>query len=140
MRWTSNSRHHSVLHFGFGVKDIVMLSIQFARFGSRGALELMLAGDSPNIAKSYIWNVEIMFLQIMDMVKQTPTYKNKMKALELEHSQARTNKEKGSKNKIWLVLFEFHMKKKMPPKGRVLTFMMKFSMGNFFSCWVCEVY
>ncbi len=99
-----------------------------------------MAGDSPNIAKSYIWNVEIMFLQIMDMVKQTPTYKNKMKALELEHSQARTNKKKGSKNKIWLVLFEFHMKKKMPPKGRVLTFMMKFSMGNFFSCWVCEVY
>jgi len=32
------------------------------------------------------------------------------------------------------------MKKKMPPKGRVLAFMMKFSMGIFFSCWVCEVY
>jgi hypothetical protein len=51
-----------------------------------------MARDSPNIAKSYIWNVEIMFLQIVDMVKQTPAYKNKMKALELEHSQARTNK------------------------------------------------
>jgi len=99
-----------------------------------------MAGDSPNIAKSYIWNVEIMFLHIMDMVKQTPAYKNKMKALELEHNQARTNKKKGSKNKIQLVLFEFHMKKKMPPKGRVLAFMMKFSMGKFLSCWVCEVY
>jgi hypothetical protein len=44
------------------------------------------------------------------------------------------------KIKIWLVLFEFHMKKKMPPKGRVLAFMMKFSMGNIFQCWVCEVY
>jgi hypothetical protein len=59
-----------------------------------------MARDSPNIAKSYIWNVEIMFLQIMDMVKQTPAYKNKMKALELEHNQARTNKKKGSKKKI----------------------------------------
>jgi hypothetical protein len=97
-----------------------------------------MAGDSANIAKSYIWNVEIMFLQIMDMVKQTPAYK--MKALELEHIQTRTNKKKGSKNKIWLVLFEFHMKKKMPPKGRVLAFMMKFSMGKKFLCWVCEVY
>ncbi len=97
-------------------------------------------GDSPNIAKSYIWNVEIMFLHIMDMVKQTQTYKNKMKALELEHSQARSNKKKGSKTKIWLILYEFHMKKTMPPKGRVLAFMMKFSMGIFFPCWVCEVY
>jgi hypothetical protein len=50
-----------------------------------------------------------------------------MKALELEHGQARTNK-KGSKNMIWLILFEFHMKKKMLPKGTVLTFMMKFSV------------
>jgi hypothetical protein len=47
-----------------------------------------MAGDSPNIAKSHIWNVEIMFLQIVDMVKQTPTYKNKMKAFGLEHSQS----------------------------------------------------
>jgi DnaJ family protein C protein 25 len=99
-----------------------------------------MVGDSPNIAKFYIWNVEIMFLQIVDMVKQTPTYKNKMKAFELKHNQARTNKKKGSKNKIRLVLFEFHMKKNMPLKGRVLAFMMKFSMGIFFSCWVCEVY
>ncbi len=91
-----------------------------------------MVGDSPNIAKSYIWNVEIMFLQIMDMVKQTPTYNNKMKALELEHNQTRTNK-KGSKNKIRLVLFEFHMKKTMPPERRVLDFMMKFSMGIFSS-------
>jgi hypothetical protein len=91
-----------------------------------------VARDSPNIAKSYIWNVEIMFLQIVDMVKQAPTYKNKMKALELEHSQARTNKKKGSKNKIWLVLFGFHMKKTMSFKGRLLAFMMKFSMGNCF--------
>jgi hypothetical protein len=59
-----------------------------------------MVGDSPNIAKSYIWNVEIMFLKIVDMVKQTPTYKSKMKALELEHNQARTNKKKGSTNKI----------------------------------------
>jgi hypothetical protein len=79
-----------------------------------------MARDSPNIAKSYIWNVEIMSLQIMDMVKLTPTYKNKTKALELEHNQARTNKKKGSKNKIRLVLFEFHMKKTMPSKGRLL--------------------
>jgi hypothetical protein len=71
-----------------------------------------MVGDSPNIAKSYIWNVEIMFLQIVDMVKQTLAYKNKMKALELEHSQIRTNKKKGSKNKIQLFLFEFHMKQK----------------------------
>jgi hypothetical protein len=99
-----------------------------------------MAWNSPNIAKSYIWNVEIMFLHIMGMVKQTPTYKNKMKAFGLEHSQARTNKKKGSKNKIRLVLFKFHMKKKMPLKGRVLAFMMKFSMGIFFMCWVCEVY
>jgi len=99
-----------------------------------------MVGDSPNIAKFYIWNVEIMFLQIVDMVKQTPTYKNKMKTFELKHNQAKTNKKKGSKNKIRLVLFEFHMKKKKPFKGRVLAFMMKFSMGNFFSCWVCEVY
>jgi hypothetical protein len=91
-----------------------------------------MARDSPNIAKSYIWNVEIMFLQIVDMVKQTPAYKSKMKALELEHNQARTNKKKGSQNEIWLILFEFHMKKTMPPKGRILTFMMKFSMGIFF--------
>ncbi len=56
-----------------------------------------MARDPPNIAKSYIWNVEIMFLQIVDMVKQTPTYKNKMKAFELEHNQAKTNKKKGSK-------------------------------------------
>jgi hypothetical protein len=62
------------------------------------------------------------------MVKQTLAYKNKMKALELEHSQARANKKKGSKNKIRVVLFEFHMKKTMPFKERVLTFMMKFSM------------
>jgi hypothetical protein len=55
-----------------------------------------------------------------------------MKTLELEHNQARTNKKKGSKNKIWLVFFEFHMKKTMPPKGRVLVFMMKLSMGIFF--------
>jgi hypothetical protein len=54
----------------------------------------------------------------VDVVKQTLAYKNKMKALELEHSHARTNKKKGSKNKIQLVLFEFHMKKTMPPKGR----------------------
>jgi len=74
------------------------------------------------------------------MVKQTPAYKNKMKALELEHNQAKTNKKKGLKNKIQLVLFEFHMKKKMHLKGRVLAFMMKFSMGIFFPCWVCEVY
>jgi hypothetical protein len=87
-----------------------------------------MVGDSPNIAKSYIWNVEIMFLQIVDMVKQTPVYKNKMKALELEHSQVRTNKKKGSKNKIRVVLFEFHMKKTMLPKGKVLVFMMKFSV------------
>jgi hypothetical protein len=38
----------------------------------------------------------------MDMVKQTLAYKNKMKALELEHGQARTNKKKGSKNKTWV--------------------------------------
>jgi hypothetical protein len=56
-----------------------------------------MAGDSPKIAKSYMWNVEIMFLQIVDMVKQTPAYKSKIKALELKHSQARTNKKKGSK-------------------------------------------
>jgi len=56
-----------------------------------------MVGDSPNIAKSYIWNFEIMFLQIVDMLKKTPTYKNKMKALALEHSQARTKKKKGSK-------------------------------------------
>jgi len=88
-----------------------------------------MARNSPNIAKSYIWNVEIMFLQIVDMVKQTPTYKNKMKALELEHNQAKTNK-KGSKNMIWLVLFEFHMKKKMPPKS---SFYGEIFHGNFFS-------
>jgi hypothetical protein len=97
-------------------------------------------GDSPNIAKSYIWNVEIMLLQIVDMVKQTLAYKSKMKAFKLKHSQARTNKKKGSKNKIHLVLFELHMKKTMPPKGRVLAFMMKFSMGKKISCWVYEVY
>jgi DnaJ family protein C protein 25 len=45
-------------------------------------------------------NYEIMLVQIVAMVKQTPAYKNKMKALELEHSQAGTNKKKGSKNKI----------------------------------------
>jgi hypothetical protein len=45
-------------------------------------------------------------------------------------AKARTNKKKGSKNKIRLVLFEFHMKKKMPPKGRVLACTMKFSMEN----------
>jgi hypothetical protein len=73
----------------------------------------------------------------MDMVNQIPAYKNKMKTLELKHNQARTNKKKGSKNKIQLVIFEFHMKKKMPPKERVLAFMMKFSMGIFFPCWVC---
>jgi hypothetical protein len=28
----------------------------------------------------------------------------------------------------------------MPPKGRVLAFMMKFSMGKKIPCWVCEVY
>jgi hypothetical protein len=28
----------------------------------------------------------------------------------------------------------------MPPKGRVLAFMMKFSMGKKISCWVYEVY
>jgi hypothetical protein len=99
-----------------------------------------MVGDSPNIAKSYIWNVEIMFLHIVNMVKQTLAYKNKMKAFELEHNQTRTYKKKGSKNKMWLVLFEFHMKKTMPPNGRVLTFMMKFSLGIFFPCWVCEVY
>jgi len=91
-----------------------------------------MVGDSPNIAKSYIWNVEIMFLQIVDMLKKTPTYNNKMKAFGLEHRQARTNKKKGSKNKIWLVLFEFHMMKKMPPKGRVLAFMMNFQWEIFF--------
>jgi len=79
-----------------------------------------MAEDSPNIAKSYIWNVEIMFLQIVDMVKQTLEYKNKMKVFALEHNQAMTNKKKGSKNKIWLVLFEFHRKKKMPLKEMVL--------------------
>ncbi len=63
-----------------------------------------------------------------------------MKTLELEHNQVRTNKKKGSKNKIQLILFEFHIKKTMPPNGRVLAFMMKFSMGNVFPCWVCEVY
>jgi hypothetical protein len=57
-------------------------------------------GDSLNIAKSYIWNFEIMFLQIVDMVKQTPANKSKMKPFELKHSQVRTNKKKGSKNKI----------------------------------------
>jgi hypothetical protein len=41
-----------------------------------------------------------MFLHIVDMVKQTTTYKNKMKAFELEYIQIRTNKKKGSKNKI----------------------------------------
>ncbi len=41
VRWTGSSKHHLVLHFGFGVKDIVMLSIQFLGFGSRGVLELM---------------------------------------------------------------------------------------------------
>jgi hypothetical protein len=45
-----------------------------------------MARDSPNIAKSYIWNVKIMFIQIVDMVKKTPTYKNKMKTFGLEHS------------------------------------------------------
>jgi len=41
----------------------------------------------------------------MDMVNQIPAYKNKMKTLELKHNQARTNKKKGSKNKIQLVIF-----------------------------------
>jgi hypothetical protein len=45
-------------------------------------------------------------------------------------AKARTNKKKGSKNKIWLVLLEFHMTLKMPPKGRVLACMIKFSMEN----------
>jgi hypothetical protein len=58
-----------------------------------------MARDSPNIAKSYVWNVEIIFLQIVDMVKQTLTSKSKMKALELEHNQAKANN-KGSKKKI----------------------------------------
>ncbi len=73
-----------------------------------------------------------MFLQIRDMVKETLAYKKKIKTLELKNSQARIDKTKGSKNKIQLVLFEFHMNKIMPPKGRVLAFMMKFSMEKNF--------
>jgi DnaJ family protein C protein 25 len=61
-------------------------------------------------------NDEIMLVQIVAMVKKTPVYKNKMKALELEHSQAGTNKKKGSKNKIRLVFSEFHTKKTKPLK------------------------
>jgi hypothetical protein len=100
-----------------------MLSIEFARFGSRGALELMQykwLGTPPTLQNLIYGMLKPCFVQIVDMVKQTPTYKNKMKTLKLEHSQARTNKKKGSKNKIRLVLFELHMKKKMPPKRRVL--------------------
>ncbi len=73
----------------------------------------------------------------MDMVKQTLAYKNKMKALELEHGQARTNKKKGSKNKTWVSPYWVSHEKKNA-KGRVLTFMMKFSMGKKFPCWVYE--
>jgi hypothetical protein len=41
VRWTGSNKHHLVLHFRFGVKVIVMLSIHFAGFGSTGALKLM---------------------------------------------------------------------------------------------------
>ncbi len=41
----------------------------------------------------------------MDMGKQTLTYENKMEAFELERSQIRTNKKKGSQNKTWVSPF-----------------------------------
>ncbi len=41
VRLTSSNKHRSVLHFGFGVKDIVMLFIQYFIFVFRGALKLM---------------------------------------------------------------------------------------------------
>eukprot|EP00250_Pteridium_aquilinum_P027585 c3526_g1_i1 orf=54-884(+) len=39
------------------------------------------------------------YKQMMDMVKQTPAYKNKLKALELERSTISKGKKKGSKTK-----------------------------------------
>ena len=38
-------------------------------------------------------------LQMMDMVKQTPAYKNKLRALELERNAGAKNKKKGLKTK-----------------------------------------
>lgn len=52
---------------------------------------------------------------MVDMVKQTPAYKNKLKALELQKNGAVSNKKKGQKYRSRLVLGGFHLWSLWPP-------------------------
>jgi DnaJ family protein C protein 25 len=71
-----------------------------AYYGPQADLRAVLVGLLLVLSGFQYLNEHLRYRQIVAMVKQTPAYKNKMKALELEHSQAGTNKKKGSKNKI----------------------------------------
>lgn len=52
----------------------------------------------------------VLSFQAVDMVKKTPAYKNKLKALELERTGGVTNKKKGNKqiNKYGLSYMVVH--------------------------------
>jgi DnaJ family protein C protein 25 len=71
-----------------------------AYYGPQADLRAVLVGLLLVLSGFQYLNEHLRYRQIVAMVKKTPAYKNKMKALELEHSQAGTNKKKGSKNKI----------------------------------------
>lgn len=42
-------------------------------------------------------NCDFLFNQAIDMVKKTPAYKNKLRALELQRTGGMTNRKKGNK-------------------------------------------
>ncbi|KAG0567374.1 hypothetical protein M758_7G147800 [Ceratodon purpureus] len=70
-----------------------------AYYGPQADLRAVLVGVLVLLSFFQFLNEKIRHAQMVDMVKQTPAYKNKLKALELERSGGVTSKKKTPRNR-----------------------------------------
>jgi DnaJ family protein C protein 25 len=70
-----------------------------AYYGPQADLRAVLVGVLVLLSFFQFLNEKIRHAQMVDMVKQTPAYKNKLKALELERNGGVTNKKKAPRNR-----------------------------------------
>jgi DnaJ family protein C protein 25 len=68
-----------------------------AYYGPQADLRAVLVGILVILSFFQFLNEKMRHAQMVDMVKQTPAYKNKLKALELQKNGAVSNKKKGQK-------------------------------------------
>ncbi|KAJ7563670.1 hypothetical protein O6H91_03G120100 [Diphasiastrum complanatum] len=71
-----------------------------AYYGPQADLRAVFAGLLIIFSGFQYLNQWSRYMQMVDLVKQTPAYKNKLKAVELERSGGTNNKKKSSKSRI----------------------------------------